>query len=230
MSALLAESGEAKVGRRLRAEASAEVIEMVHTIRLLLHGGATSSLVRTLTGARMDMIQTQAEYEGIQFLDRGGRRYRDIAAVLGAVDCHLAGSYFLASYKAYCALYQSRADWGAGVVRIDDSDGQGTLVRGAFARALYATRQVMAVEKFSALQARMLALSWGEGVVDLVKCSVCPTQYAQLKPGTQSLAPVLGNCPVCRAKSAIDQGIQPARVVAAAAAKQAWSHVRPYTL
>lgn len=230
MNAMRADDVKPKAGRRPRAEATPEVIEVVHTIRLLLHGGATSSLVRSLTGARMDMIQTQAEYEGIQFMDRGGRRYRDIAAVLGAVDCHMAASYFLASYKSFCAIYESRVDWGAGVVRIDDADGQGTLVRGAFARALYATRQVMAVEKFTALQARMLALSWSEGQVDLVKCPVCPTHYAQLKPGAHAGVAAAGNCPVCRAQWAINQGIQPPRVVSSSAAKETWSRHRSYTL
>lgn len=215
--------GHAPSSRRLRQEASAEVIEIVQTIRLLLHGGAASSLIRVLTGARMDLIQAQAEFEGITFMDRGGRRYRDLSVVMATVESHIAGSYFLASYQSFCKLYETMADWGSGVVAIDDADGTGTLVRGAFARALYATRQVCPTEKFTSLQARMIALAWGDAQVHLTKCTVCPTHYLQpLEPKAGTSLSAHGNCPVCRGVAATTKRQSAGRTISSAESKAAW--------
>lgn len=206
---------------RQRVEASAEVLELVQTIRLLLHGGAGSALIRAITGARLEVIKAQAEFEGIQFIDRGGRRYRDLAAVLSSVEAHIAASYFLASYQEYCKLYETMADWGAGVVTIKDADGSGTLVRGAFARALYSTLQVCPTPKFSSLQARMIALDWGEAKVQLVNCSHCPTRY--LAPATPGTLLAEHGCPACRGLDASTKGRVAARVIKASVAKAAWA-------
>lgn len=219
--------------RSSRVETSGELLEVIHAIRLLLHGGAAIPLIRTITGARSDVIRQQAEYEGVCGTDKGGRRYRGIGTITSTVESHIVGSYFLAQYIAYCEVYRSGMDWSAETVHIDDADGQGSLVRGAFVRALYTTRQVMGNARMTALQARMLALNWQAGEITLAACSVCPTRFVQMTdpqvaavaaPGTH------GSCPVCRAKSAIDRGVQPARVVGPAQAKQAWSNVKRFTL
>lgn len=202
-----------------------DLIEVLEAVRVLIRLEARPIVIQDITGASQALIRNQMEFEGAGVGDKGGRRPRSLTAVIETVDLHLEASIFLRQYLKLIEIYKHKCDWGSELVAISEMDLSGTLVRGAFIRALMLTRSLCPSRRVTVDHARLIALAHSSGDVSLVKCEICPTHFMRAESVQANRSWTRGDCPVCRKIASIGRPRAPARITNRAQARQLYARI-----
>ena len=203
-----------------------DVVEVIEAVRLLLRLGARPLAIGDLTGASQPLIRNQAQFEGANTEDKGGRRPRSMCAIVDNVEVHMEASIFLKAYIHQLGIYETKADWGAEAVDFTELDVQGSLVRGPFLRAVHFLHHMReGSTQLTVDQARLVAVAHSRGDAKLVHCEICPCCYLRSESALAARAMPRGECPMCRKLAAIGHARTPARITDRARARQLYARI-----
>lgn len=216
----------AQPGHAVNKAEETDLREVIDALRLLLREGARPLVIKALTGASTALINLESEFEGVSADDRGGRRPRSLGQLVENADLHLEASIFLNIYIKLLDIYDTKFGWDAQTITIEEQDVSGSLVRGAFIRAIQMLRHLSPYGVLTIDHARLIALAHSNNEASMRRCTICPTLYLV----SSNLLPVRANwtkgeCPVCRRLAGIGRPRTPARVVDRARAREIYSRI-----